>query len=107
MRDLPATLENLKQSLVWSPGTMADEVVHECAQNVFNAFGEVDGDKSLVCLGSVRVIRSSTWSLHLHLDANLSSAKTKLKSQLIAVFHSSYVIVRTIPIHHLRVRVCS
>ncbi len=54
MRDLPATLENLKQSLVWSPGTMADEVVHECAQNVFNAFGEVDGDKSLVCLGSVK-----------------------------------------------------
>ena len=52
--DVPSGIENLKQSLVWSPGTMADEIVHSCASDVFNSFGEVDGDKALICLGSVK-----------------------------------------------------
>lgn len=52
--EVPLGIENLRQTLVWSPGTMSDDVVHQTAQDVFEAFGEVDGDKSLICLGSVK-----------------------------------------------------
>ena len=54
IRELPSGLENLKQTLVWSPGTMPENVVHECSMDMFKAFSDIDGDKALVCLGSVK-----------------------------------------------------
>jgi hypothetical protein len=47
-------LENLKQSLVWSPGTLPEDQVQERVKEVYQEFVEIDGDKSLVCLGSVK-----------------------------------------------------
>jgi hypothetical protein len=47
-------LENLKQTLVWSPGTLPEAQVHERVRDVYEEFVEIDGDKSLICLGSVK-----------------------------------------------------
>lgn len=47
-------IEHLRQTLVWSPGTMAAEQVHARAQTVYEDFSEISGDKALVCLGSVK-----------------------------------------------------
>jgi hypothetical protein len=47
-------IEHLRQTLVWSPGTMAVDQVHARAQTVYEDFSEISGDKALVCLGSVK-----------------------------------------------------
>jgi hypothetical protein len=52
--ELPPHLENLKQTLVWSPVTMPEETVKARVRRVYEEFGEIDGDKALICLGSVK-----------------------------------------------------
>ena len=47
-------IEHLRQTLVWSPGTMNVEQVHARAQSVYDGFSEMGGDKAMVCLGSVK-----------------------------------------------------
>lgn len=47
-------LENLRQTLVWSPGMLSDSETQQQAREVYDEFAEIDGDKSLVCLGSVK-----------------------------------------------------
>ncbi|MCU0708086.1 MAG: helix-turn-helix transcriptional regulator [Pirellula sp.] len=47
-------IEHLRQSLVWSPGTMTPEQVQSRAEAVYQDFAEINGDKALVCLGSVK-----------------------------------------------------
>ena len=47
-------IEHLRQTLVWSPGTMNAELVHARAQSVYDSFSEMGGDKAMVCLGSVK-----------------------------------------------------
>ncbi|MDZ4849424.1 MAG: helix-turn-helix transcriptional regulator [Pirellulaceae bacterium] len=52
--EAPPHLENLKQSLVWSPATVSLEEVQARSQEVYDEFSEIDGDKALICLGSVK-----------------------------------------------------
>ena len=52
-RELPH-IEHLRQTLVWSPGTMSSEQVHERSQTVYDEFSEMNGDKAMICLGSVK-----------------------------------------------------
>jgi len=52
--ELPPHLENLKQTLVWSPVTMPEDQVRARVKEVYEEFGEIDGDKALICLGSVK-----------------------------------------------------
>ena len=52
--ELPPHPEHLRQSLVWSPGTMTDEEVRGRATDIHESFCDSDGDKALVCLGSVK-----------------------------------------------------
>ncbi|MFN9911150.1 MAG: XRE family transcriptional regulator, partial [Pirellulaceae bacterium] len=40
-------LENLKQSLVWSPGTLPEDQVQERVKEVYQEFVAIDGDTSL------------------------------------------------------------
>jgi hypothetical protein len=47
-------IEHLRQTLVWSPGTMATEQVHARSQTVYDDFSEMNGDKAMICLGSVK-----------------------------------------------------
>jgi hypothetical protein len=47
-------IEHLRQSLVWSPGTMSPELVQLRAEDVVQNFADINGDKALVCLGSVK-----------------------------------------------------
>ncbi len=47
-------IEHLRQTLVWSPGTMNVEQVQTRAQSVYDDFSEMGGDKAMVCLGSVK-----------------------------------------------------
>lgn len=47
-------IEHLRQSLVWSPGTMSPEQVQSRALGVYEEFSEMGGDKAMVCLGSVK-----------------------------------------------------
>jgi hypothetical protein len=47
-------IEHLRQSLVWSPGTMSPEQVLSRSQGVYDEFSEMGGDKAMVCLGSVK-----------------------------------------------------
>jgi hypothetical protein len=47
-------IEHLRQTLVWSPGTMTGDQVHSRAEEVYQDFEEISGDKALVCLGSVK-----------------------------------------------------
>jgi hypothetical protein len=47
-------IEHLRQSLVWSPGTMSLDQVQSRAQWVYDEFSEMGGDKAMVCLGSVK-----------------------------------------------------
>ncbi len=47
-------IEHLRQTLVWSPGTMSPEQVQSRAATVYQDFAEINGDKALVCLGSVK-----------------------------------------------------
>lgn len=46
--------EHLKQSLVWSPGQMADAEVVGRASAVYEQFVGPGNDKALICLGSVK-----------------------------------------------------
>lgn len=52
--EAPPHLENLKQSLVWSPATVSLEEVQKRSKEVYDEFSEIDGDKALICLGSVK-----------------------------------------------------
>lgn len=52
--EAPPHLENLKQSLVWSPATVSLEEVQTRSKEVYDEFSEIDGDKALICLGSVK-----------------------------------------------------
>jgi hypothetical protein len=52
--EAPPHLENLKQSLVWSPATVSLEEVQQRSKEVYDEFSEIDGDKALICLGSVK-----------------------------------------------------
>lgn len=47
-------IEHLRQTLVWSPGTMGTEQVQARARSVHDEFCETGGDKAMVCLGSVK-----------------------------------------------------
>jgi hypothetical protein len=47
-------IEHLRQSLVWSPGTMSEDLVQSRAETVFQDFSDINGDRALVCLGSVK-----------------------------------------------------
>lgn len=46
--------EHLKQTLVWSPGHIADEHVITRAQDVYDQFCGPGSDKALICLGSIK-----------------------------------------------------
>lgn len=46
--------EHLKQSLVWSPGQMANEDVILRAHDVYDQFAGPGGDKALISLGSIK-----------------------------------------------------
>ena len=52
-KDVPH-IEHLRQTLVWSPGTMSSEQVQSRSQGVYDDFSEMGGDKAMVCLGSVK-----------------------------------------------------
>jgi hypothetical protein len=47
-------IEHLRQTLVWSPGTMSIDQVQSRAKYVHDEFCETGGDKAMVCLGSVK-----------------------------------------------------
>ncbi len=46
--------EHLKQSLVWSPGQAPDADVRQHANEIYDMYSEVHGDKGLVCIGSTK-----------------------------------------------------
>lgn len=46
--------ERIQQSLVWSPGQVALEVAQSRAREVFDGFVEAQGDRGIVCIGSVK-----------------------------------------------------
>jgi hypothetical protein len=52
--DLRPHPEHLRQSLVWSPGTMPPADVQNAARNIHSDFCEGAGDRALVCAGSVK-----------------------------------------------------
>jgi hypothetical protein len=51
--DVP-TPDRLQQTLVWSPGIVAFPDARARAEEVFNSFAEAQGDRALVCIGSVK-----------------------------------------------------
>jgi len=51
---LPPHPENLKQSLVWSPGSVPTEEVIARAGEVYEQFCRPGSDKAMVCLGSMK-----------------------------------------------------
>ena len=51
---LPPHPENIKQSLVWSPGQVPADEVRQRADEVYDGFDELAGDKALICLGSMK-----------------------------------------------------
>ena len=51
--DIPRP-EQLKQSLVWSPGQASDEEVIKRAELVYNEFSESKGDKAFIGIGSTK-----------------------------------------------------
>lgn len=44
----------LKQTLVWSPGNVENDVVNGRAREVHDEFSSTAGDKAMICLGSVK-----------------------------------------------------
>lgn len=52
-RDIPAP-ERLQQSLVWSPGQVDSGETRTRAEDVFAGFSEAQGDRALICIGSVK-----------------------------------------------------
>lgn len=50
----PPHPENIKQSLVWSPGQVPAAEVRQRADEVYEGFDELAGDKALICLGSMK-----------------------------------------------------
>src|SRR6056297_4013330 len=46
--------DRLQQTLVWSPGQVSLEVARSRAHEVFDGFVEAQGDRGLVCIGSVK-----------------------------------------------------
>jgi len=53
-RGLPPHPEHLKQSLVWSPGQVPETEARQRAASTYQDFCQTDGDKALVCVGSVK-----------------------------------------------------
>lgn len=53
-QQLPSHPELLKQTLVWSPGHVAEADAIERSTKVYQAFTSTAGDKALICLGSVK-----------------------------------------------------
>jgi hypothetical protein len=53
-RALPPHPEHLRQSLVWSPGQVPDAEVRSRADTTYQDFCSSDGDKALICIGSVK-----------------------------------------------------
>jgi len=51
--DIP-TPDRLQQTLVWSPGIVAYSDARQRAEDVFNGFADAQGDRALVCIGSVK-----------------------------------------------------
>ncbi len=51
--DIP-TPDRLQQTLVWSPGIVAFADARQRAEEVFNSFADAQGDRALVCIGSVK-----------------------------------------------------
>lgn len=52
-REIP-TPDRLQQTLVWSPGQVALTEARARAEEVFSGFSEAQGDRALVCIGSVK-----------------------------------------------------
>lgn len=52
--EAPPQPERLQQTLTWSPGQVSIEDAQTRAKEVFEAFSEDQGDKALVCIGSVK-----------------------------------------------------
>jgi len=48
------TPDRLQQTLVWSPGIVAFADARQRAEEVFSGFAEAQGDRALVCIGSVK-----------------------------------------------------
>ena len=46
--------DRLQQTLVWSPGQVSIEDAHTRASEVFEGFVDAQGDRGLVCIGSVK-----------------------------------------------------
>jgi hypothetical protein len=46
--------EQIKQSLVWSPGQRPQEEFRQRARDQYDDFGSLPGDKALICIGSVK-----------------------------------------------------
>lgn len=46
--------DRLQQTLVWSPGQMSEEEVRSRAEEVFEGFTNAQGDRGIVCIGSVK-----------------------------------------------------
>ena len=54
IEEAPPQPERLQQTLTWSPGQVSIEDAKTRAKEVFEAFSEDQGDKALVCIGSVK-----------------------------------------------------
>lgn len=54
MDDAPPQPERLQQTLTWSPGQVSVADAQARAREVFEQFSEDQGDKALVCVGSVK-----------------------------------------------------
>ncbi len=52
-RDIP-TPDRLQQTLVWSPGQVEFADARTRAESVFEGFAEAQGDRALICIGSVK-----------------------------------------------------
>ena len=52
-RDVPMP-DSLQQTLVWSPGQVEHDVVKARAEEVFNGFVSAQGDRGMVCIGSLK-----------------------------------------------------
>lgn len=52
--EAPPQPERLQQTLTWSPGQVSVEDAQARAHEIFDAFSEDQGDKALVCIGSVK-----------------------------------------------------
>ncbi|MEM7317221.1 MAG: helix-turn-helix transcriptional regulator [Planctomycetota bacterium] len=52
-RDVPMP-DRFQQTLVWSPGQVAQEDVRARANDVFDGFVDATGDRGMICIGSIK-----------------------------------------------------